>query len=103
VRRTALGNEDVHTGFAGARALWLGWLEPWEAYRVVFERAVDCGERVLALSHDCARAWGSAAELVLPAPAGVWSFRDGKIARHDIYEHRAEAFKPVGLEEERVS
>jgi hypothetical protein len=29
----------------------------------------------------------------------VWTFRDGKIARFDIYEDRAEALKAVGLEE----
>jgi len=29
----------------------------------------------------------------------VWTFRDGKIARLDIYEDRAEALKAVGLEE----
>ena len=99
LRRTALGDEGIHTGFEGSRSLWLGWLEPWESYRVVVERVIDCGERVLALSHDHARPWDSTGEVALPAPAGVWTFRDGKIARLDIYEDRAEALKAVGLEE----
>jgi hypothetical protein len=99
VRRSAPGSDEAHVGFDGSRSLWLGWLEPWQSYRVVFEQAIDCGERVLALSHDRARPWGSAAEVVLSAPAGVWTFRDGKIARHDIYEDRGDALKAVGLEE----
>jgi hypothetical protein len=99
VRRSAPGSDEAYVGFEGSRALWLGWVEPWQSYRVVFEQAIDCDERVLALSHDRARPWGSAAEVVLPAPAGVWTFRDGKIARFDIYEDRAEALKAVGLEE----
>jgi hypothetical protein len=60
--------------------------------------AIDCGERVISFSHDYAYPWDSAAEVALPAPAGVWTFRDGKIARFDIYEDRAEALKAVGLE-----
>jgi hypothetical protein len=99
VRPSAPGDDETRVGFDGSRALWLGWVEPWQSYRVVFEQAIDCDERVLALSHDRARPWGSAAEVVLPAPAGVWTFRDGKIARFDIYEDRAEALKAVGLEE----
>jgi hypothetical protein len=99
VRRTALGDEGIHSGFEGSRALWLGWLEPWESYRVVVERVIDCGERILGLTHDHARPWGSEAEVVLPSPAGVWTFRDGRIARLDIYDERDEALKAVGLEE----
>ena len=45
VRRSAPGSDEAHVGFDGYRALWLGWLTPWQSYRIVFERAVDCGER----------------------------------------------------------
>ena|ERR1017187_6932011 len=99
VRRGVLDSSDVHVGFAGSRALWLNWLAPWESYTVEFEEAIDCGDQVLALSHDRARPRGSEGEVVLAAPAGVWTFRDGKIVRFDIYEDRAEARKAVGLEE----
>jgi hypothetical protein len=98
VRARAPGSDDPHMGFDGFRALWLGWLSPWKSYRVVFERAIDCGQQVISLSHDLARPWDSDGEVALPAPAGLWTFRDGKIARFDIYEDRAEAVKAVGLE-----
>jgi hypothetical protein len=53
---------------------------------------------VISFSNGHARPWDSTAEVALPAPAGVWTFRDAKIARFDIYEDRAEALKAVGLE-----
>ena len=99
MRRSAPGIDEAHVGFDGFRALWLGWLTPWRSYRVVFERAIDSGERVISFSHDHARPWASTGEVALPAPAGLWTFRDGKIARFDIYEDRAEALKAVGLEQ----
>ena len=99
VRRSALGSEEAHIGFEGSRRLWLAWLEPWESYRAVFERAIDCGERIVSLSHDYGRPWNSSREIVLPAPAGLWTFRHGKIARFDIYESRTDALEAVGLEE----
>jgi len=99
VRRSAPGSDETYVGFDGARKLWLGWLGPWQSYRVVFEQAIECGEQVISFSHDHARPWDSAGEVALPAPAGLWTFRDGKIARFDIYEDRAEALKTVGLRE----
>ena len=68
LRRTALGDEGIHTGFEGSRSLWLGWLKPWESYRVVIERVIDCGERVVALSNDHARPWDSTERSRFPHP-----------------------------------
>jgi hypothetical protein len=99
VREGALGSDETHVGFDGSRRLWLSWLEPWRSYHVVFERAIACGDRVVSFSHDIARPWDSSGEIALPTPAGVWTFRDERIARFDIYEDRAEALKAVGLEE----
>jgi hypothetical protein len=60
-------------------------------------QAIDCGERVLSFSHDLARLEGSAAEVTLAASGGVWTFRDGRIARLEIYEDPSEALNAVGL------
>jgi hypothetical protein len=101
VRRSAPGSDEAYVGFDGSRALWLSWVAPWQSYRIVFERAIDCGERVISFSHDHARPWDSTREVALPAPAGVWTFRDGKIARFDIYEDRTEAVKAGGWRSSR--
>ena len=98
VRQSALGSDAAYVGFDGFRTLWLSWLARWRSYRIVFEKAVDCGDQVISLSQDHARPWDSTGEVALPAPAGLWTFRDGKIARFDIYEDRAEALKAGGLQ-----
>ena len=68
VRQSAPGIDEAHIGFDGFRALWLGWLTPWRSYRVVFERAVDSGERVISFSHDHARPGPAPARSPSPHP-----------------------------------
>jgi ketosteroid isomerase-like protein len=84
------------TGMDGFRALWRDWLAPWATYRTEVERAVDLGERVLVLNRSFGRLEGSTQE-VGEAPAGVWTVRDGKIARGELYLDRADALAAAGL------
>ncbi len=95
---TLVGIEMSSTGMEGFRTFWLDWLAPWATYRTEPEEAVDLGERVLVLSHSFGRLEGSTQE-VKEVPAAVWTVRDGKIARVDLYLDRAEALKAVGLTE----
>lgn len=83
-------------GLAGVRSLFRDWYEPWETYRTEVERAVDCGERVLHLTRDFGVLWGTTQEITL-ALGCVYTVRDGRIARWDVYLDRAEALKAVGL------
>ena len=64
------------------------------------DRAVgfDCGERILLLQRSSGRMQGSTAEVKL-SPGVVWTVRDGKIARFEVYTDRKQALKAVGLEE----
>jgi len=85
-------------GLAGVRSLFRDWYKPWKAYRTEVERAVDCGERVLHLTRDFGVLWGAAQEITLTLGC-VYTIRDGKIARWDVYLDRADALKAVGLSE----
>ncbi len=95
---TLVGIERSDAGMEGFRAFWLDWLAPWATYRTEPEEAIDHGERVLVLSRSFGRLEGSTQE-IKEAPAAVWTVRDGKIARVDLFLDRAEARKAVGLEE----
>ena len=92
------GGEKHYAGLDGLRALVLEWMTPWVRYRIETVEAIDLGERVLVLNHDCGRREGSTAE-VRRRLGAVWTVRDGKIARLDAYSTRAEALKAVGLAE----
>jgi ketosteroid isomerase-like protein len=87
-----------HVGVEGFRRLWLDWLAPWSEYRTAVEQVFDCGDRVLLLQKSSGRMGDSAAEVHL-SPGVVWTVRDAKIARFEVYADRADALKAVGLEE----
>lgn len=92
------GTERVYVGIDGFRAAWLGWLEPWQTYRSEIKQTLDAGDRVLVLVNDYGCREGSAEEVKVDG-SGVWTVRDGKIARAEFFAHRSEAFKAAGLSE----
>jgi ketosteroid isomerase-like protein len=85
-----------YVGVEGFRQLWLDWLAPWSEYRTAVEQVFDCGDRVLLLQKSSGRMGGSAAEVHL-SPGVVWTVRDAKVARFEVYADRAQALKAVGL------
>jgi ketosteroid isomerase-like protein len=90
------GTEKVYIGLHGLREAWLGWMEPWLTYRTEIKQALDAGDRVLVLVHDYGRREGASEEIRVDG-SGVWTVRDGKIARAEFFAHRSEAFKAAGL------
>ena len=92
----ALGSEKRYVGLNGLRAFMLDWTAPWATYRIETNEAVDLGERVLVLNHDCGRREGSSQE-VRASQGAVWTIRDGKVAHLIAYPTRADALKAVGL------
>src|SRR5438552_3210103 len=85
-----------YVGIEGFRRLWLDWLEPWSEYRTAVDEAYDCGDRVLLLQRSTGRMEGSDGEVHL-TPGVVWTVRDGKVARFEVYADRGRALKAVGL------
>jgi ketosteroid isomerase-like protein len=96
--RPGLPGGKAYAGVEGLRSAWLDWLAPWASYRIEIKEAVDCGDRVLLLVDNYGRLEGSADE-VRHATAGVYTFRDRKILRWEIYSDRAEALRAVGIAE----
>ncbi len=89
---------EPFAGPGAIRAGLLDWIKPWASYRAEVDRAIDCGDRVLVIYESIGRLEGSTAEVKLSA-AEVWTFRDGKVVRWEIFPDRSDAFKAVGLEE----
>jgi ketosteroid isomerase-like protein len=96
--RPGLPDGTIYIGLDGLRDMWLEWLAPWTTYRVEAEDVIDLGDRVLLLAHVFGRLGESQAE-VENTVASVYTVRDGKIARAELYLDRTEALKAVGLEE----
>jgi hypothetical protein len=84
-------------GLGGFRSVWLEWLAPYEVYRLKHEEAIDCGERVLAVTRNFGRMHGSEHE-VEHLFTNVLTLHNGKLTRWEPYFDRARALKAVGLE-----
>jgi ketosteroid isomerase-like protein len=96
--RPGIPGGTAYVGLDGFRRLWLDWLAPWAEYRTEVEEAFDCGERVLLLQRSSGRMEGTSREVKL-SPGVVWTVRDAKIARFEVYADRTQALKAVGLAE----
>jgi ketosteroid isomerase-like protein len=80
----ASGREDV------ARTL-AGWLSAWERPLVIeADELIQRGARILVMVHWKGRGRGSGAELDAEG-AHLWTFREGRAVRFDVYRDRDEA------------
>ena len=87
-----------YTGDEGLRSFFESWAEGFASDQVEAEEIVDAGDRVVVMVHHSGRGMTSGIE-VDQRYAMVWTVRDGRAMRMDMYPARAEALKAVGLEE----
>ena len=73
------------------------WEGMWNDYRFEVENLVDAGNKVILLYHQSGRSKTSGVELVERA-GWVYSLREGKIARVEMFQDRELAFRAAGLE-----
>jgi ketosteroid isomerase-like protein len=88
--------QQVYEGADGARAFLSDWMEAWDDWELEVEALLDAGDRVLVFVHQRAtsKAAGMPVEMSL---AQVYTLRDGKQARMDMYSDRDEALAAAGL------
>ena len=90
------GGTTTAKGFDGDRTSRLDWLGAFATYRQEIEEAIDCGDQVLLLVRAFGRLDGSTHQLTHTG-AEVVTFREGRIARIELYGRRDRALKAVGL------
>ena len=76
------------------------WLSPWEDWRCEAEDFVAHGDHVVALCRYRGRGKGSGVTIDTEG-AHVWTMRDGKVIRLEVFADRARALASVGLPEPR--
>ncbi|MDQ3571834.1 MAG: nuclear transport factor 2 family protein [Actinomycetota bacterium] len=84
-------------GLDGYFALWADWLEPFDSYRLEFERVIPAGANVVVFVRQFGRLKGSEAE-VSSASASVHVFEDGLTARIEFHMDREAALRAAGLD-----
>jgi ketosteroid isomerase-like protein len=90
--------QQVYEGPDGARDFFSTWLEVWEDWELEVESLHDARDKVVALvrQHGTSKAAGMPVEMSF---AQVFTIRDGKQSRMDMYSDREEALASAGLSE----
>jgi ketosteroid isomerase-like protein len=91
-------NPEVYRGFEGWARLNDELREVWDEWRITPERYVEVGDRVVVIACAHARGRGSGVELEIRYSL-IWTLRDGRVTRVEMYSDPDEALKAVGLEE----
>jgi ketosteroid isomerase-like protein len=87
---------QTYEGIAGAREFLADWVGAWEDWELEVEELHDAGDRVVAV----ARQRGTSKATGLPVDmhfAQVWTIRDGRQTRMEMYADPDEALRAVGL------
>ncbi len=95
-----VGMDEDYLGHDGVRRYLRALYEAFEDYRPEIEQIIDVGEgRVLTLAVEHGRGRGSGAEVQAAKTAHLWTLRDGKATRIDLFLDRRRAFEAVRLRE----
>jgi ketosteroid isomerase-like protein len=91
--------QQLYEGAAGAEAFLGEWIAAWDDWEIEVEALHDAGEKVVAIMHQRGRSKTSGMQVEMSF-AEVWTLRDGKQARMQMYSDPNEALRSVGLEPE---
>lgn len=72
------------------------WLSPWEDWRCEVEEFLAHGEFVVALTRYTGRGKESGVTVDTQG-AHLWTMRDGKVARLEVFSNRSKALEAAGL------
>jgi uncharacterized protein len=86
-----------HHGHDGVRAYARAITDAWEEFTVCPERFVDLGERVLVMTREQGRGRASGIEVQSRPTAHLWTLRDGRVARFEVFWEREEGMRAAGV------
>jgi ketosteroid isomerase-like protein len=86
-------------GPEGAREALDDWFEVWEWMKIEIEDLVDLDDRMLVTLHQRAKGKNSAVEVEITS-FNVYTFRDGRIVRLELFTEREPALQAAGLTNE---
>jgi ketosteroid isomerase-like protein len=90
--------QQVYEGIQGAEQFLAAWTSAWDDWQLELDSLHDANDRVVAVlrQHGRSTLTGISVDMAL---AMVWTLRDGKETRMEMYSEIGEALKAVGLEE----
>jgi ketosteroid isomerase-like protein len=93
---TGWPEQQTYEGIEGARAFLRDWGDAWDDWKLDVEAFHDADDKIVAIVHQHARS--KTTGLPVDMTFGqVWSMREGKQARMEMYADPAEALEAAGL------
>jgi ketosteroid isomerase-like protein len=87
---------QAYSGHDGVRQALDNWFEAWEWMQVEIEDIVEAGDHFLVTMHQRAKGKGSSVEVEIKS-FNVYTFRDDKIIRIELFTERDPALAAAGL------
>jgi ketosteroid isomerase-like protein len=91
-----VGVDEIYRGHDGVRGYMAQVYDAFEDYRPEIEDLLDRGDKVITLAIEHGRGRGSGATVEARRTAHVWTMREGKAIRLDLYLDRAKALEAAG-------
>ena len=91
----------TYRGHEGHARAMREWLSPWEDFRLTAEDFFEAGDRVVVPFRVHARGQESGVE-VERRWAHIWTMRNGKAIRFEVYLDPAKALEAVGLPDQEA-
>jgi ketosteroid isomerase-like protein len=88
--------QQIYEGPEGAQSFIDEWSGAWDDWELRVDALLDAGERVVALISQRGRSKATGLPVDMSF-AQVWTLRDGKQTRMDMYSDRGEALRATGL------
>jgi ketosteroid isomerase-like protein len=89
--------QPIYTGAEGTQRFLDDWTGAWDDWELEIEELHDVGDKVVAILRQRGRSKMSG--MVVEGSMGqVWTVREGKGTRMDMYSDPQEALKAAGLE-----
>jgi ketosteroid isomerase-like protein len=87
--------QQLYEGADGAQTFLDDWTDAWEDWEFEVEAVHDTGDKVVAVARQRGRAKATGMPFDMSF-AKVWSVREGKLTRMEMYADPAEAVKATG-------
>ena len=91
-------DQQIYQGAEGARQFLAEWADAWDDWKLEAEDYVDAGERVVVIVNQRGRSKATGIPIDMRF-AQVWTLRDGRGTRMEMYASVDEALEAVGLRE----
>jgi ketosteroid isomerase-like protein len=88
--------DQQYVGREGFERFVRNWVKPFEDWQLEVDELIETGDKVVCTLRQRGIVKGSGVEVTM-ALANVWTFRDGKIVRVQLYADADEAFEAVGI------